>query len=196
LKESLKKYALKNAFEIRSGSRRFHCYRGYATKYDSNRHRFKGTQPMRNRVSLLKCDCEWSVSYTSLQDGLVMITNNFLTHTNGCKPTMKQKLTLVPKSTKPKELDPKLMFELLYWRRVMKKRLPTSVIRAILKQSFPSTMHLSNMFLINVRNKIESLNMDDTSISDTYSQVDEFLLPTQWIFELNDCLDEELSPFR
>ena len=195
LRESLQKYASKNAFQISSGSRRFHCYRGYATKYDSNRHRFKDTQPMRNRVSLLKCGCEWNVSYTSLKNGLVMITNHFLTHTNGCEPTMKQKLSLVTKSTKPKDLDPKLVCELLHWRRVMKKRLPTSVIRAILKQSFPNTMHLSNMFLINVRNKIESLNVDDTKISDTYSQVDEFLLPTQWMSELNDCLDEELSPF-
>jgi len=46
-----------------------------------------------------------------------------------------------------------------------------------------------------MRNKIETLHKDDTSISESYSDVDNFLLPSQWMSELNDCLDEELSPF-
>jgi len=191
LKKELDDYAAKNEFKVRSGSRIFHYWRGYHTPYDSTRTRNKG---LRNRKTPMKCNCDWKVHNSKNKEILIEITQVSLNHTNGCFPSSKELLCFLPKSTKPKELYPKFFSELLCWRKTLNSRLSTKIIRGILKKSFPNSYYMSNTFLINIRNKVETLKRDDTLLGDSFDELNTFLLPKKWMAELNDCLQEDMSP--
>ena len=112
-KDAVDEFARLKGFEVRRGGRKLHCYRGYASEKEAERHRYKTDGvPMRKRISILKCGCDWNISFATDATS-VTITNVSLAHTNGCNPSRKEKLTLVTKSTKPKEIDTKVYADLL-----------------------------------------------------------------------------------
>ena len=106
-----------------------------------------------------------------------------------------KKLSIVPRSTRTKDIDPVLFAHLLYLRECSNRRLDTKVNRSILEDAFPNTYYISNRTSINFRDKIEDLVKDPSSVAITYANVSSAIVPTRWMEELNDCLDSNLSPF-
>ena len=70
LKLSAEKFAKEHHFEVRCGGKKIHCYRGFQSKHERDRERTDrakktGTQN-RTRKSLMKCDCQWYLTFKQL----------------------------------------------------------------------------------------------------------------------------------
>lgn len=203
LKSLAKNFAKEHNFDVSFGSKKIHCYRGYASDYDRDRDRSKSGVKNRNRVSSMKCDCKWYIKYkyvveesNSLNvDKKVIITEISSMHNH--KPTSQEKLTIVPKSTKHKEIDPIVFLHLLQIRKNLNHRLPTRLIRSFLQPAVPNSMYLSPKHILNVRSRLELLLKDPSVIETehlTLDSITNLLKPTLWLPELQDILHDNVSP--
>ena len=105
-----------HAFGVARGGKRIHCYRGYASDYKANRHRFVTGEQQRTRVSVMKSNCEWFVKFKFNKPGSpgVTITEVSPTHSNDWNPSLREKFTIVPRSTCSRDIDPVIFGHLLY----------------------------------------------------------------------------------
>jgi hypothetical protein len=127
LKNILQQFALSNNFEIRRNGFNLHCWRGYGNTAAAVRDRCKEEERQRDRKSVMKCGCEWAVTFTPDKDDVnvgddkvMMITNVKDVHTHGCNPTPIEQLAVLTSSTKPRPIDLTIWSQLIHLRKETK----------------------------------------------------------------------------
>ena len=166
----------------------------------------------------MKCDCTWFIKFkpvieksTTSNLSSATTTDGNLTNVQQCKRVMiteisnmhnhetspQEKLTVAPKSTKTKKIDPIVFVQLVHIRITLNHRLPTRLIRSFLRDALPNSMYMSPKFLINVRSRIEKLAQDPSVVETDNISVEsltQLLKPTNWMPELHNILSENVSP--
>ena len=137
----------------------------------------------------MKCNCSWYIQFKKI-NAIVVITKVSATHTNGCNPSPKEKLSVIQRSTQSKAIDPVVFSHLICLRRSMNQRLPTRPVRSIIKDAFPVSMHLSCNAVIFLRDKVERLCLDHSTLGESYVNVSQSIKPDQWMQGLNNCIDD------
>jgi len=65
-----------------------------------------------------------------------------------------------------------------------------------MKDAFPNSMHLSCNAVIFLRDKVERLCLDHSTLGESYVNVSQSIMPDQWMQELNNCMDDSTSPIH
>ena len=198
LKARLNEFGDQYFFKIVRGGKKFHCYRGFATKNEIDRHRYKDcNEPQRNYATRMKCNCNWFISFVREVKDMVRITKISPTHTNGCKPSAKEMLAVVPRSTQPRKIDPKILLHLVLCRSRRNVRLSSDFIRSELQLALPNSMYVSANAILYLKDKIEKLFKEKAYVGENgYEALKAAIEPEQWLSGLNSCLDEYVSPYQ
>ena len=116
-------------------------------------------------------------------------------HTDTCAPASKEKIAIIPSSTKSKSIDPVVFVHLMYLRNATEQRLSTKLIRAVIKNALPDSWYLSSQGVLNIREKIERLTKDSSSLGGSIDvdAATSAMTPEQWMSDLNTCLDDNVS---